>query len=59
MIKAGALEEFANNISTKAKNMASGEIDINKVIDVLNLFFPYYQDQSDAGEFFNEKILNF
>ena len=59
MVKAGALEEFANNIITKAKNIASGEIDINKVIDVLNLFFPYYQDQSDAGEFFNEKILNF
>ena len=59
IIKAGKLEKFANNISNKAKNMTSGEIHINKVIDVLDLFFPYYQDQSDAEEFFNEKILNF
>ena len=59
IIKAGKLEKFANNISNKAKNMTSGEIHINKVIDVLDLFFLYYQDQSDAEEFFNEKILNF
>ncbi len=52
IIKAGKLEEFANNISNKAKTMTSKKIDINEVdidevIKVLNLFFPYYQDQSN------------